>query len=317
MRTLAVLLLAAGISTAVSFQEYVQIDGVSDSLTYGDGIRNDVLAGIRADGGSWNVKFDANWVTAGDGALLERYHGNVLKTHLESRIRLGNFTVNPEMGFDLYIDSALIVLPRSGGEGYRNSALRPALSLSYAVPGLYEVRGMGAYRVRDVAALGSDLDTEWSEVLYGGNALWHTPLGAWVSLGGVSHTTTLDGTGFDASWSRVDIFAGYRPLRLPSRTFVFAEAGVSMYTGEDYTGMGLPDRFTARLRAVHDITRNLTCNITFFQAADMYDGHSTRWGLSRAPSAPGSSSAGGEMFPHRLRLGGSSPSPPQPPGWVR
>lgn len=275
MKSIFVLLLAATAVFAVSFEEYVQINGVSDSLTYGDGFHEDVIAGFRVTGETWDITLNEDWVTNGEGAILDRFYRNHLESHLESRVHFGGFTVNPEIQYDIDIDSAGIVYPLSLGEGYRNSALQPAMTLSYNIPGILEVSGTGRYWVRDVAALDSDLDAQWTEMRYGGQALWHTPVGAYLAVGGLSHQTKLDEYEYDASWSRVDIATGYTPLRIPTRTVVTAEAEYSLYTGEDYTGMGLPDRFTARLRAVQDVAQNVTFNVTFSQAADFYEDQTT------------------------------------------
>jgi hypothetical protein len=90
-------------------------------------------------------------------------------------------------------------------------------------------------------------------------------------VGGISHQTKLDGLEYDRSWSRVDLSAGVKPMHFPTMTFVTAEAEYSLYTGENYAGTSLPNRFTARLRAVQNVARNVMFNITFSQAADFYD----------------------------------------------
>lgn len=271
MKTIAVLLLAAGTLMAVTMEEYAQINFVSDSLVYGEGLRKDVTAGFRLTGSNWDVSLTEDWVTAGEGSSIERFYQSRLESNLEGRIHFGGFTINPEVQFDLDMDSAEIVMPLSLGEGYRNSNLQPAMSLVYTIPGILEVTGTGRYWVRDVAALNSDMDTEWSEMRYGGQAVWTVPAGAYLAVGGFSHQTKLEGYGFDESWSRVDIAAGYQPVKLPTSTVITTEAEYSLYNGEDYTGMSLPDRFTARLRAVQNLARNLTFNVTFSQAADFYE----------------------------------------------
>ncbi|HOP27820.1 MAG TPA: hypothetical protein PK907_11355 [Candidatus Sabulitectum sp.] len=271
MRTAAVILLAASCAFAVSFQEYAQVNVVSDSLTYGDGLRKDVTAGFRVQGSNWDITLNEDWVTAGENPVLERFYASRLESRLEGRVRFGGFTLNPEFQYDMDLDSAAIVYPLSLGEGYRNSALQPAMTLVYEIPGVLEVSGTGRYWVRDVAALDSDLDAQWSEMRYGGQALWHTPVGACISVGGVSHQTVLDEYGYDESWSRLDVAAGYTPTNFPVMTFITAEAEYSAYTGEDYTGMALPDRFTARLRGVQSIARNVAFNVSFSQAADIYE----------------------------------------------
>jgi len=305
MKSIFILLLAASAVLAVSFEEYAQINGVSDSLTYGDGLRKDVIAGFRVTGESWNITLNEDWVTNGEGSLLERFYRNHLESDLEGSIRFGGFTVNPEFKLDMDLDSSGIVLPLSIGEGYRNSAVIPAVSISYDVPGLFEISGTGRYWMRDVAALGSDIDTEWSEMRYGGQALWHTPVGAYLAVGGVSHQTALDTYGYDQSWSRVDIATGYRPLRLPTQTVVSAEVEYSLYNGEDYTGMLLPDRLTTRLRAVQNLAGNVTFNVTFSQAADFYENETafgpfqsavrTRFKFSGWGDVPSSITVGGQL----------------------
>lgn len=271
MKSIFILLLAASAVLAVSFEEYIEINGVSDSLSYGSGFRKDIAAGLRVTGKTWDIALSENWVTNGEGAILDRFYGSRLESHLEGRVRFGGLTVNPEFQYDMDADSALVVYPLSLGEGYRSSAIQPAMTLAFELPGVFEVSGTGRYWIRDSAALNSDLDAGWSEARYGGQALWYTPVGGYLSVGGVSHQTRLDAYEYDASWSRVDLAAGYTPLRFPARTFITAEAEYSLYTGEDYTGMSLPDRFTARIRAVQDIARNLTLNVTFSQAADFYN----------------------------------------------
>lgn len=300
-----VLLLAAAAAFAVTFEEYAQVNFTSDSLTYGDGLRKDVAVGLRATGENWDLTLNEDWVTAGTGAILPRVQTSRLESRLEGRFRFGGFTVNPEIQYDMDLDSSQVVYPLSLGEGYRNSGLIPAMSLSWELPGVVEITGTGRYWVRDVAALDSDIDAEWSEVCYGGAALWHTPLGAYLSVGGVSHQTKLGAYDYDASWSRVDLAAGYTPLRIPARTFVTAEAEYSMYTGDDYTGTALPDRFTARLRAVQDLARNVTFNVTFAQSADLYEDETafgpfqaalkTRFRFAGWGDVPSSISIGGQL----------------------
>ena len=303
MKTIAVLLLAACSLFAVTMEEYAQVNFASDSIVYGEGLRKDVTAGFRLTGNNWDVTLTEDWVTAGEGSSLERFYQSRLESNLEGRMHFGGFTVNPEVQFDLDMDSAEIVLPLSLGEGYRNSNLQPAMSLVYTIPGILEVTGTGRYWVRDVAALDSDLDTDWSEVQYGGQALWNTPLGPYLSVGGFSHQTKLEGYGYDESWSRVDIAAGYQPLQLPTSTVISTEAEYSLYTGEDYTGMGLPDRFTARLRAVQNLARNLTFNLTFSQAADFYEDE-TAFGPFQSALRTRFKFAGWGDVPSSVTLGG-------------
>lgn len=272
MKYFAVLLLAGASALAVSFEGYGQMNVVSDSINYGEGLHRWGQGGFRMDGGNWNILLDVDRISSGQGAVIPRFNRNHLETHLEGRITFGGLTVNPEIQLDNDIDSADVVLPLSLGEGYRNSALRPGLSLAYFLPDVFEVSGTGRYWKKDVTALDSDVDdTEWTEMSYGGDVLWHTPIGGYLAVGGISHQTKLDGFDYDRTWSRVDISAGYKPMRFPAMTFIAAEAEYSLYTGEDYTGLALPDRFTARLRAVQNVARNVVFNITFSQAADFYE----------------------------------------------
>jgi len=277
MKYFAVLLLAVTVAFSLGFEEYVQLNAVSDSINYGDGLRKDVLAGFRLTGGNWDITLAEDWVTNGEGAVLPRFYRNHSETHLESRITFGRLTVNPELQYDMDLDSAMVVLPLSLGEGYRNSSLQPALTVSCSIADAFELTGTGRYWLRDIASLNSDIDTEWSETSYGGDVLWHTPIGGYLSAGGVSYQTKLDALDYDHSWSRVDVSAGYTPVSFPAMTILSAEAEYSLYNGEDYSGSGLPDRFTARLRAVQNIARNVTCNIAFSQAADFYE-NETRFG---------------------------------------
>ena len=303
MKTIFVLLLAVSSVFAVSIEEYAQINVTSDSLTYGEGLRKDITAGFRVTGETWDITLNEDWVSNGEGAILPRFYGNRLESHLEGRIRFGGFTVNPEFQYDMDLDSSQVVYPLSLGEGYRNSALQPSMTLAWELPGVLEVSGTGRYWIRDTAALNSDMDAEWSEVRYGGQALWHTPVGAYLSAGGVSHQTKLDTYDYDASWSRVNIAAGYTPLRFPTRTFITAEAEYSLYTGEDYTGMSLPNRFTTRLRAVQDVARNVTFNVTVSQAADFYE-EETAFGPFQAALKTKFRFAGWGDVPSSVTVGG-------------
>jgi hypothetical protein len=305
MKHFAILLLAVTAAFALSFEEYAQVNAVADSLNYGSGLRKDVLAGFRLTGSNWNLTLVEDWVTNGEGAVLPRFYRNHSETQLESRIRFGGLTVNPEFQIDMDIDSATVVLPLSLAEGYRNSTLQPALTLCYSMPDLLEIKGTGRYWIRDIASLNSDIDTEWSEMSMGGNVLWHTPIGGYLAAGGVSCQTKLNSLGYDQSWSRVDISAGYTPANSPIMTILTAEAGYSLYNGEDYTGLNLPNRFTARLRAVQNITRNVTCNFTFSQAADFYENETslgpfqsavrTRFKFSGWGTVPSSITLGGQL----------------------
>ena len=277
MKTLALLLLVVTAVFALDFESYAQINVVSDSINYGEGIARKGSLGFRMDGTNWDLILDVNKVCRGEGAVVPRFVRDQLETSLESRIRFGGFTVNPEIQYTMEIDSVDLVLPVQLGEGYRNSAMRPGLSLAYSLPGVFEVKGSGKYWTRDVTALSSDADAEWTEMYYGGDAVWHTPVGAYIGVGGVSYQTKLDALGYDESWSRIDVSAGYTPFDFPTRTIVSAEAEYSLYTGEDYTGLGLPNRFTARIRAVQNVAQNVLFNITFSQATDVYEDE-TRFG---------------------------------------
>ncbi|PIE53491.1 hypothetical protein CSA37_01105 [Candidatus Fermentibacteria bacterium] len=271
MKTFMIMLLSATAALALQIEEYAQVNFNSDSIVYGEGLRKDITAGLRLTGENWNLVLTEDWATAGEGASLNRFYNSRLESNLAGSVRLGNFRISPDIQLDLDLDSSAVVLPHSEGAGYRNSAVRPAMTLSWSVPQVLEVSGTGRYWVRDVAALDSDTDTEWSEVQYGGQALWHTPLGAYLSVGGFAHNTKLDSYDYNENWSRVDIAAGYTPAKFPAMTFIRAEAEYSLYNGQDYTGMDLPERFTARLRAVQNVARNLTFNVTVSQAADFYE----------------------------------------------
>lgn len=268
---ITITLLIFSSALAVNYEAYAQMNFRSDSTNYGEGISRWGQAGFRADGNNWDVSLTVENKRNGEGAALPRYITNNLSTTLESRIKFGNFTINPEVNFQIDQDSVLVVLPQSFGEGYRNQVLNPALSMKYTMPQLFEINVSGRQWGRDVLVLESDTDTEWSNMLYSGDILWHTPIGGYLAVGGISHQTKLEALDYDQSWSRVDVAAGYTPLQFPTRTIVSAEAEYSLYTGDDYTGAALPNRFTARLRAVQEITRKIVCNVTFSQAADMYE----------------------------------------------
>lgn len=304
MKIFAVVLLAVASCFAVDFEGYARMSAVKDSINYGEGIRNWGMGGFRISGDSWNIHLDADKVMSGEGAVVPRYFRNHLEAQLEGRFTFGRFTVNPEIQLDKDIDSAMVVLPLSLGEGYRNSVLRPGLSLSYSLPGVFEVSGTGRYWKRDITALDSDVeDTEWTDLNYGADAVWHTPVGGYLAVGGVSHQTRLDGFDYDRSWSRVDIAAGYEPLKFPSMTFLTAEAEYSLYTGEDYTGATLPDRFTARLRAVQNVARNVMFNVTFSQAADFYEDE-TRFGPFQSAIRSQYKFSGWGSSPSSIMIGG-------------
>lgn len=303
MKLFAVLLLAGATAFAVSFEGYAQMNVVSDSINYGEGLHQWGQGGFRMNGSNWDLLLHVDKISSGEGAVVPRFSRNHLETSLESRIHFGGFTVNPEIQYTIDIDSADVVLPLILGEGYRNSAMRPGLSLAYSLPGVFEIRGSGKYWMRDVTALSSDTDTEWAEMCYGGDLLWHTPLGGYLAVGGLSHQTKLDAFGYDRSWSRVDISAGYKPVRFPTMTFVTAEAEYSLYTGEGYAGLTIPNRFTARLRAVQNVGRNVTFNITFSQAADFYEDE-TRFGPFQGAIKSQYKFSGWGSVPSSIMIGG-------------
>ena len=304
MKIFAVVLLVVASCFAVNFEGYARMSAVKDSINYGEGIRNWGMGGFRISGESWNIHLDADKVMSGEGAVVPRYYRNHLEAQIEGRFTFGGFTVNPEIQIDKDMDSAMVVLPLSLGEGYRNSALRPGLSLSYSLPGVFSVSGTGRYWKRDITALDSDVeDTEWTDLNYGADAVWHTPAGGYLAVGGVSHQTRLDGFDYDRSWSRVDISAGYEPLKFPSMTFLTAEAEYSLYTGEDYTGATLPDRFTARLRAVQNVARNVMFNVTFSQATDFYEDE-TRFGPFQSAIRSQYKFSGWGNSPSSIMIGG-------------
>jgi len=269
------MLLLVSSAFAVNFEAYAQMNVRADSINYGSGIHRWGQGGFRADGSNWDVSLLIENKRSGEGAVVPRYLTNSLSTTLESRIKFGNFTVNPEVNFQIDMDSVMVVLPLSLGEGYRNQTLSPALSMRYTLPQVFEINISGRQWGRDVLVLDSDSDTEWSNLLYSGDILWHTPIGGYLAVGGLSHQTKLEALDYDQSWSRIDVAAGYTPLQFPTRTIVTAEAEYSLYSGDDYTGSALPNRFTARLRAVQEITRKIVCNVTFSQAADMYEDDNT------------------------------------------
>ncbi len=277
MKLFAILLLVGTVAFGINFEGYGQMNVVSDSINYGEGLHKWGQAGFRMEGSNWDVKLDVDRVSSGEGAVVPRFYRSHLDTQLEGRINFGGFTINPEIQITKHFDSTDVVLPLFLGEGYRNSALRPGLRLSYSLPGIFEISGRGLFWKKDVTALDSDNDTEWSEMTYGGDVLWHTPIGGYLAVAGISHQTKLETLDYDQNWSRVDVSAGYEPLHFPSNTFLTAEAEYSLYTGEDYTGASLPNRFTGRLRAVQNVARNVMFNITFSQAADFYEDE-TRFG---------------------------------------
>ncbi len=303
MKVLAMLLFVVTVVFAADFESYAQINVASDSINYGEGIARTGNLGFRMDSANWDLVLGVNKICRGEGAVIPRFTRDQLEANLEGRIKFGGFTVNPEIQYTMMIDSADVVLPLQHGEGYRNAAMRPGLSLSYSLPGVFEINGSGKYWSRDVTALESDADAEWTEMYYSGDVLWHTPVGGYLAVGGISHQTKLDALDYDQSWTRVDLAAGYTPIDFPTRTIVSTEAEYSLYTGEDYTGLGLPNRFTARLRAVQNVARNVMFNITFSQAADFYEDE-TRFGPFQSAIRSQYKFSGWGSVPSSIMVGG-------------
>lgn len=303
MKLLAMLLFVVTVVFAVDFESSVQMNVISDSINYGEGIARTGNLDFRMDSSNWDLLLGVNKICRGEGAAVPRFIRDQLETSLESRIHFGNFTVNPEIQYTMEIDSVDVVLPIQLGEGYINSALRPGLSIGYSLPGVFEINGSGKYWTRDVTSLESDADAEWTEMYYAGDVLWHTPVGGYLAVGGLSHQTKLEALDYDQSWSRVDIAAGYSPIDFPTRTILSAEAEYSLYTGEDYSGLGLPNRFTARVRAVQNVARNVMFNITFSQAADFYEDE-TRFGPFQSAIRSQYKFNGWGNVPSSIMLGG-------------
>lgn len=272
-----VILLLSGVFAgcfALGVEEYARITVTGDSINLGGGPYFDASAGVRLFQGPWHMGLEQTYSKASeDNAALPRFSLNRSETTLFLRYRTGGFTVRPDFRFTVDFDSARVVLPLSEGEAVRNSTVRPGLRAAWEMPGTVRVTGFGRHWNRTVMNM-DDEDLSWAETSAGGGAVWYTPLGVDLGIGGLSRKTSMDGIDFHRTHSRVDIAASLHPGRIPTRTQVMADLVWSFQAGEDHNGDQLPDRATARVRAVQTLARNLTFNFTLSQTLD-FNGEET------------------------------------------
>ncbi len=259
----------------LGIEEYARIAVNDDSVNYGGGAYLDASAGVRLFQGPWRFQLEQTYRKAsGDDAALPRFSTHRSETTVSLNYSQGGFTVRPDFRFTADIDSAAVVLPRSEGVAVRDNTLRPGLHVQWGVPGTVRLNAFGRLWNRSVSDQDQQ-DLSWAETRAGGGAVWYTPLGIDIGVSGVSHNTSIEGTGFDETYGRVDLAASLAPRRLPTRTQVMADLAFSVMSGDDHNGSSLPDRATARLRAVQTLARNLTFNFTVCQTLD-FDQDQTR-----------------------------------------
>lgn len=267
MKTLIVLFWAAS-CFAVGVEEYARVSVAGDSVNYGGGSYFDASAGIRLFQGPWRFTLDQTYRKASeDNAALPRFSRNRSETTLSVRYRAGGFTVRPDFRFTTELDSSGVVLPRSEGIVERGTTVRPGLNIGWESPGTVRLNAYGRYWNRSVSDQ-EDQDLSWAETRAGGGAVWFTPVGIDLGVSGMSHNTGIDETGFDETLTRVNFAASLSPRRIPTQTQVSADLAWTLQTGDDHNGTPLPDRATARVRAVQTLARNLTFNFTVCQTID-------------------------------------------------
>lgn len=268
MKTLIVLFWAAS-CLALGIEEYARFSVAGDSVNYGGGSYFDASAGVRLFQGPWRITLDQTYRKASeDNAALPRFSRNRSETTLSVRYRSGGLTVRPDFRFTNDFDSSAVVLPRSEGIAERGNTLRPGLNLVWELPGTVRLNAYGRYWDRSVSDQ-DDQDLAWAETRTGGGAVWFTPLGIDLGVSGMSHNTGIDGVGFDETHTRVNFAVSLAPRRMPTLTQVSADLAWSVQTGDDHNGVPLPERATARVRAVQTLARNLTFNFTVCQTIDV------------------------------------------------
>jgi hypothetical protein len=267
MKTIIVLFWAAS-CMALGVEEYARFAVAQDSVNYGGGTCLDASAGVRLFQGPWQFNLDQTYrKTPEDNAALQRFSRNRSETTLAVRYQTGGITVRPDFRFTTDLDSSGVVLPRSEGIGERSNTVRPGLNLGWELPGTVKLNAYGRYWSRSVSGQ-DDQDLSWAETRAGGGAIWYTPLGIDLGVSGMSHNTGIDEVDFDETYSRVNFAASLAPRTLPTRTQVMADLAWSVQSGGDHNGTPLPDRATARVRAVQTLARNLTFNFTVCQTID-------------------------------------------------
>lgn len=272
MKTLIILLSGFLASCmALGVEEYARIAVAGDSVNYGGGSYFDASAGVRVFQGPWHFQLDQTYRKASeDNAALPRFSRNRSETTLSVRYSAGGFTVRPDFRFTTDFDSSGVVLPRSEGIGERSSSVRPGLNLGWEIPGTVKLNAFGRYWDRSVLDQDGQ-DLSWAETRAGGGVTWFTPLGVDLGVSGLSHSTVIDETAFDESYGRLNFAASLAPRTLPTQTQVMADLAWSVQSGDDHNGTPLPDRATARMRAVQTLARNLTFNFTVCQTIDFDD----------------------------------------------
>jgi len=276
MKTL--ILLLSGVFAcclALGVEEYARFTVTDDSVNFGGGAYLDASAGVRLFQGPWHFRLEQTYRKASQhNAAVPRFSRNRSETTLGIRYRSGDFTVQPGFRFVSDFDSVMVVLPGSQGEAVLENSLSPGLRLGWGIPGKVELSAFGRYWNRGVLNMDGE-DLSWAETRAGGGAVWYTPAGIDLGVSGFSHNTGIDEIDFDQTYRRVDITASVAPRRLPTRTQVMADLTWALQNGDDHNGSPLPDRATARLRAVQTLARNLTFNFTVCQTLD-FDGDETR-----------------------------------------
>jgi len=269
MKTVIVLLWGSlACCMALGVEEYARVSVAGDSVNYGGGSYLDASAGVRLFEGPWRFTLDQTYRKASeDNAALPRFSRNRSETTLSVLYSAAGLTVRPDFRFTTDLDSSGVVLPRSEGIGERTSSVRPGLNLGWESPGNVKLSAFGRYWDRSVSDQ-DDQDLAWAETRAGGGAVWYTPIGVDLGISGMSHNTSIDGTGFDETYSRINFAASLAPRTLPTRTQVMADLAWSVQNGDDHNGVPLPERATARVRAVQTLARNLTFNFTVCQTID-------------------------------------------------
>ncbi len=263
---------AAGLCMALGVEEHAGFAVVQDSILYGGGMYFDASAGVRLFSGPWVMRLEQTYRKAsGDGAALPRFSRNRSETTLNFGYIEGAFSVEPEFRFVTDLDSSTVVLPASEGVAERGSTLRPGLKLAWKAPGDVTLNAFGRYWNRGGAGF-EDGELSWTETMAGGGAVWTSPLGVSLGIGGLAGNTAIDETGFDRGYSRVNVAASLTSGRAPAGTQLTADMVWSFQGGDDHNGNPLPDRATGRVRAVQTLARNLTFNFTVAQTLDFDDG---------------------------------------------
>jgi hypothetical protein len=281
MRYAAALIVAATLSSAATLEQYGSLTYRTDSLA-GSPARTEVIWGAMLDAGDVGFELEDRFLVSDSGGTVPRWtrEGNDLLA--SARASYGMFTIRPDIRWQTALegDSILLGVPEATPVS-QGDVIRPGGSLGIDL-GSVAFHGFGRYWTRDMYTP-AGTEAGWTSTGFGGGGRWISPTGAILGVSGASRTHDSDIGDLYSDWSRLDLSISSRPLELPTRTMVMADAEYSLYTGEDYTGAEIADRASGRIRAVQSLSTSVSYNMTMAVAMDHHeDGWSVAKGMAGA-----------------------------------